>query len=141
MDYIEHQQNKHDDKSWQFLTRLYYGEDIPDRRMEVSSDWNSKVSGDIIASKFGIVTKKVQATLKMNMQRGVGSDSLPIIRSYRTDSMYQKNHLNGKFDTDTLFTQLAQYVRTMPAKSKATTAGSMYHIISVKQKVTALVTR
>ena len=61
---------------------IYNREDIPARRMEVSTGWYYKLLANILAKRFGIETKKSQSTPRVTTQRDMRLDVLTIHSSY-----------------------------------------------------------
>ena len=54
------------DKGWEYIPSNDNVEDVPKRRMLMSTDQHEKVTDNITAKGFGICTKKAQATLYGN---------------------------------------------------------------------------
>ena len=89
--------------------------DVPARRTMVSTERHKKLKASEIAELWGIGPKRAEATLKATTQRGTRSAIMPISRRYRADRMFQVKRLNGKFATDTLFSDeisFAEYLWT-----------------------------
>ena len=77
--------------------------DVPARRTMVSTERHTKMTAIEIGELWGIGPKRAEATLRVTTQRGTRSAIMPISRRYRADRMFQVKRLNGKFATDTLF--------------------------------------
>ena len=78
-------------------------EDIPSQRTYVSTQRHTKLTADALAEHFCIGPRQAYQTLKVTTQKGLRSATLPISRRYRSDRMFGKRTLRGKFATDTLY--------------------------------------
>lgn len=78
--------------------------EVPVRRSLVSRERHLRTSADTLSELWGIGLNKAKATMAATTQMATRSAVLPISRRYRADKMYGVKRLNGKFSTDTLWT-------------------------------------
>ena len=82
------------------------GDDIPARRTFVSTDRHNRTTAIELSERWGIGLKRANDTIKATTQRAVRSAILPISRRYRADRMYCVKRLQGKFATDTIYSNI-----------------------------------
>ena len=77
--------------------------EIPTRRSRISKDRHLTTTAENLAELWCIGLNKARATMNATTHMATRSAVLPISRRYRVDEMYGVKHLNGKFVTDTLW--------------------------------------
>jgi hypothetical protein len=85
---------------------ILHEEQIPARRTHINNERHNKLSADTIAELWGIGPKKAKATLRATTQHGIRSAILPLSRRYKADRMYNMKRLQGRFATDTFFSDI-----------------------------------
>ena len=77
--------------------------EVPSRKSLVSRERHPTITPENLAELWCIGPNKARATLHATTQMATRSAVLPISRRYRADKMYGVKRLNGKFSTDTLW--------------------------------------
>ena len=88
------------------IKALQVGDDVPARRTFVSTDRHNRTTAIELSERWGIGLKRANDTIKATTQRAVRSAILPISRRYRADRMYRVKRLQGKFATDTIYSNI-----------------------------------
>ena len=84
----------------------YQPERIPARRTFIDRNRHRAHTAQSIAEMWNIGLKKAKDTLQVTTQNGIRSAIMPLSRRYRSDRMYNVKRLNGKFATDTFFSNI-----------------------------------
>ena len=71
---------------------------------------------ELIAKLWGIGIKRARAILDVTMQRGIRSAILPLSCRYRADRIYNLKRLDGRFATDTLFSDVKSLLQNTCAQ-------------------------
>ena len=77
--------------------------EVPIRGSLISSERHLQTTAETLAELWGIGLNKAKASLNATTQMATRSAILPISRRYRAEKMYGVKRLNGKFATDTLW--------------------------------------
>ena len=81
-------------------------QDLPVRPTLVSTERHNNATVSKLSEMWGIGINKAAATMKVTTQRGKRSALLPLSRRYRANRIHGMRRLNGKFATDTLFSDI-----------------------------------
>ena len=90
--------------------------DIPLQHTFVSGDHHNRLNAGKIAEMWCIGPNRARVTMMATTQRGVRSALLLISRRYRSDRMYNIKRLDGKFATDTFYSEVRSLKQNIRAQ-------------------------
>lgn len=80
--------------------------DVPARRTFISHERHRSTTAMNLAEAWGIGIKRAKDTMMATTQRGTRSAILPLSRRYRADMRYNVKTIEGKYATDTLWSEV-----------------------------------
>ena len=91
-------------------------ESIAARKSYTSKGRHKQLTSNQLAEDWCIGYKRAEVTIKATTQNATRSSILPISRRYRADRRYNVKRLNGKFSTDTIYSNCKSLLQHVSAQ-------------------------